>query len=274
MFRGARESTGPSLEAPINATLAGRLTAVGTVAAIVLTTAVGQSQEPAATPADQAARQALQHRATAAAPASRSLVRRPLHVFGPSALSVRRSIGVDPVKAKQRPRVHSRAAPPRVRERPARPVVRLARKRAVPHRPVASRIVPRAVAPRRAVARPVTRKVVRKVSRPAGNPVVRFAESQLGRPYVKGGTGRGGWDCSGLTRAAYARVGKRLAHKASRQHGAAVRRGQARPGDLVKWGDYHVGIYVGGGRVIHAPKPGDRVKRAPLWGSYRIVRVR
>lgn len=272
MFGGARESTGPSLEAPINASLAGRLTAVGTVAAIVLTTAVGQSQKPAAAPADQAASQALQRRATAVAPAARSLVRRPLHLAAPPAAW--RSIGVDTVQQRPRARVRVRTehAHPAVRVRPARSTPRVHRPRAVPHRSVASRIVPsRAVAPRRVVSRPVARKAVRPTQ---GNPVVRFAESQLGRPYVRGGTGRGGWDCSGLTRAAYARVGKRMPHKAARQHGRTVGRGQARPGDLVKWGDYHVGIYVGGGRVIHAPKPGDRVKRAALWGRYRIVRVR
>ncbi len=104
--------------------------------------------------------------------------------------------------------------------------------------------------------------------------MVRYAYAQIGRPYVGGGAGRAGSDCSGLTMRAFEQAGKRLPHRASEQHGAPVSRRAARPGDLVKWGEYHVGIYVGGGRVIHAPKPGDRVKRARLWGSYRIVRVR
>jgi cell wall-associated NlpC family hydrolase len=128
----------------------------------------------------------------------------------------------------------------------------------------------------RHVSRAVAHRTARRAVRPAAgaSAVVRFAYAQLGRPYVRNGEGRGGWDCSGLTKAAYARVGKRLAHKAARQTGRTVSRRQARPGDLVKWGSYHVGIYVGGGRVIHAPKPGDHVKRSRLWGSYRIVRVR
>lgn len=117
------------------------------------------------------------------------------------------------------------------------------------------------------------------LSRPAGRlgrgaaEVVAYAYDQLGRPYVRGGTGGDGFDCSGLTMRAYGRAGLRLPHRAAEQSGRAVSRSRARPGDLVKWGSHHVGVYVGGGYVIHAPKPGDHVKKARLWGNYRIVRV-
>lgn len=291
MFGGARESTGQSLEASINASLARRLTAVGAAAAIVVTTAAVSPSPGAPAAADQAAAQlALQRRVTADVPAARSLVRHPQRVMFPPApavrqvVAVRKSIPNEPVREKARPRARPRPVHARVqvRER-ARPVVRHHRPKAVPHRPravperstVSHRVPARAVAPRRAAARPVARHTARPArSARHGNPVVKFAESQLGRPYVRKGTGQRGWDCSGLTRAAFARIGKRMPHKAASQHGKALRRGQARPGDLVKWGNYHVGIYVGHGKVIHAPKPGDRVKRSPLWGSYRIVRVR
>jgi len=103
--------------------------------------------------------------------------------------------------------------------------------------------------------------------------VVSFAYAQLGKPYRYGAAGPGGFDCSGLTMRAFRRAGVRLPHKAAGQHGAAVSRRAARAGDLVKWGGWHVGVYVGDGWVIHAPKPGDRVKKSRLWGSYRIVRV-
>lgn len=103
--------------------------------------------------------------------------------------------------------------------------------------------------------------------------MVAYAYAQLGKPYRYGADGPGAFDCSGLTLAAYARAGRRLPHRAAAQHGRPVSRRAARPGDLVKWAGRHVGIYVGRGYVIHAPKPGDRVKRARLWGSYRIVRV-
>lgn len=76
----------------------------------------------------------------------------------------------------------------------------------------------------------------------------------------------------------YARVGVPLPHKAARQdeRGRPVARSGARAGDLVFWGGddaYHVAIYLGRGRVIHAPKPGDRVKVSRIWGSPSFVRV-
>lgn len=103
--------------------------------------------------------------------------------------------------------------------------------------------------------------------------MVAYAYAQLGRPYVFGASGGGGFDCSGLTMRAFARAGVRLVHKAAGQTGRTVGRSQARAGDLVKWGSSHVGVYVGDGYVIHAPKPGDHVKKSRLWGNYRIVRV-
>lgn len=103
--------------------------------------------------------------------------------------------------------------------------------------------------------------------------VVSYVYAQLGVPYRFGAAGRGAFDCSGLTMRAYARAGVRLAHKAAWQTGRVVPARLARPGDLVKWGDYHVGVYVGGGFVIHAPKPGDHVKKSHLWGSHRFVRL-
>lgn len=103
--------------------------------------------------------------------------------------------------------------------------------------------------------------------------VVAYAYAQLGKPYQFGAAGPDRFDCSGLTRSAYRLAGVRLPRRAAAQTGRPVPAGRARPGDLVKWGSYHVGVYVGAGWVIHAPKPGDRVKRARLWGRYRIVRV-
>jgi len=103
--------------------------------------------------------------------------------------------------------------------------------------------------------------------------VVAYAYGQLGAPYEYGAAGGGAFDCSGLTMRAFQRAGIRLPHRAAGQSGRPVSLSRARPGDLVKWGDYHVGVYVGHGYVIHAPKPGDHVKKARLWGNYRIVRV-
>jgi cell wall-associated NlpC family hydrolase len=124
----------------------------------------------------------------------------------------------------------------------------------------------------RAVSRTHTARFARRASG-RGAAVVAYAEAQLGRMYSFGGL-----DCSGLTKGAYARVGVSLPHKASQQdeHGSRESQSSARPGDLVFWGGddaYHVAVYIGGGRVIHAPGRGRRVQVAKVWGSPTYVRV-
>ena len=95
-----------------------------------------------------------------------------------------------------------------------------------------------------------------------------FAAAQLGTPYVWGGTGAGGFDCSGLVQAAYRAAGVALPRVAQDQFdaGPAVPAGSAvRPGDLVFFGTGpagvdHVGLYVGGGEMIDAPHTGALVR--------------
>lgn len=96
----------------------------------------------------------------------------------------------------------------------------------------------------------------------SGSSVVAYAQQYLGTPYAYGGTGPGGFDCSGFTMYVYAHFGVSLAHGATPQmnSGYAVSRGNLQPGDLVFFfGTYntssaasHVGIYVGNGQFIHA----------------------
>jgi cell wall-associated NlpC family hydrolase len=94
--------------------------------------------------------------------------------------------------------------------------------------------------------------------------VVKFAYNALGSPYVFGASGPGTYDCSGLTLAAYSQVGVSLPHSARRQfaQGPQVPRSDLMPGDLVYFYSdlHHVGIYIGGDKVIHAPQPGESVK--------------
>jgi peptidoglycan DL-endopeptidase CwlO len=97
--------------------------------------------------------------------------------------------------------------------------------------------------------------------------VVRFAYSVLGKPYVWAADGPGGYDCSGLTLAAWRTVGVSLPHNAAMQWNALphISRSALRPGDLVFYnGLGHVGLYVGGGRIIHAPTFGEVVKIASV----------
>jgi cell wall-associated NlpC family hydrolase len=92
---------------------------------------------------------------------------------------------------------------------------------------------------------------------------VRLARTQLGVPYVYGGASPGGFDCSGLVMWVYGRLGVALPHNAAALYsvGHRVSLARMRPGDLVFFhGLGHVGIYIGHGRMIHAPQTGERVE--------------
>ncbi|MGW2205681.1 NlpC/P60 family protein [Streptomyces sp. NPDC001774] len=94
------------------------------------------------------------------------------------------------------------------------------------------------------------------------------ARSAIGKPYVWGATGPSAFDCSGLMVWSYRQAGISLPRTsaAQRNAGRRVPLSQAQPGDLVTYrGDAsHVGIYAGGGQVIHAPYPGARVRYDPV----------
>jgi peptidoglycan DL-endopeptidase CwlO len=97
-----------------------------------------------------------------------------------------------------------------------------------------------------------------------------WAYEQLGKPYRYGGAGPRSFDCSGLTMRAFAAAGISLPHSAAAQQhsGRRVPLSQLQPGDLVFWGSpaYHVGIYVGGGRILDAPHTGTDVQIQGIWG--------
>jgi cell wall-associated NlpC family hydrolase len=143
------------------------------------------------------------------------------------------------------------------------------------HPPARTR--PRTRAGHRAEHRTVRHRAARAVAGGTGRLGVAFAyaAAQIGDPYVYGAARPGAWDCSGLTSAAYERIGIPLPHRAAEQarRGVAIPRSQARVGDLVVWGSHHVGLYAGHGRVLHAPRPGKRVQIAPIWGSPTYRRV-
>ncbi len=96
---------------------------------------------------------------------------------------------------------------------------------------------------------------------------VKFAYGALGTPYVWAGESSSGYDCSGLTKAAWGAAGVSLPHNAAEQWDAVshISRSQLQPGDLVFYLSLgHVAIYVGNGQVIHAPQAGEVVKLASV----------
>jgi cell wall-associated NlpC family hydrolase len=119
------------------------------------------------------------------------------------------------------------------------------------------------------------------VSVAVGHRAVQVAAAKRGAPYQWGAVGPHRFDCSGLTRWVYGRLGKRLPRTAAQQYAATrhVPASSRRPGDLVFFKTrsgyvHHVGIYAGAGTLWHAPKAGDRVRRARIWTKAWYGRVR
>jgi cell wall-associated NlpC family hydrolase len=108
-----------------------------------------------------------------------------------------------------------------------------------------------------------------------GHPeIVALAQRELGDPYVFAAAGPSAFDCSGLTMYCYAQIGIFMPHAATAQQqmSTPVPINALLPGDLVFFGgpgaSYHVGIYAGGGSMIHAPHTGDVVRYGSISGAW------
>jgi cell wall-associated NlpC family hydrolase len=107
------------------------------------------------------------------------------------------------------------------------------------------------------------------------NDLLAYAKQFVGTPYVWGGNSPLGFDCSGFVQYVYRHFGRELPRISYQQaQGKRISLDQAKVGDLVAWdtssrnnGADHIAIYAGNGMVIHAPKPGDRVKISKVWGN-------
>ncbi|MEU7648765.1 C40 family peptidase [Streptomyces huasconensis] len=109
-----------------------------------------------------------------------------------------------------------------------------------------------------------------------GQKAVAFATAQIGKPYVWGAEGPGSYDCSGLTSKAWAAAGRGIPRTSQEQWKQLphIDVKNMRPGDLIIYhaDASHVGMYVGNGAIVHAPRPGRDVTIAGA-GSMRILGV-
>jgi hypothetical protein len=111
-----------------------------------------------------------------------------------------------------------------------------------------------------------------------GDRAVRFAVEQLGKPYQWGAEGPAAYDCSGLTSEAWGHAGTPIP-RTSQEQWARLERiplGELRPGDLVVYFPEatHVALYLGDGMVVHAPRPGAKVKVSPIAANPVLGAVR
>jgi cell wall-associated NlpC family hydrolase len=119
-------------------------------------------------------------------------------------------------------------------------------------------------------------KEINREASERGKKAVAFATSQIGKPYVWGAEGPGSYDCSGLTSQAWAAAGRPIPRTSQEQWRQlphiAIK--DMRPGDLIIYhGDAsHVGMYIGDGAIVHAPRPGRNVTLAGA-GSMEILGV-
>lgn len=113
--------------------------------------------------------------------------------------------------------------------------------------------------------------------------VVDLARQFLGTPYVWGGASPGGFDCSGLLQYIFKQAGKTLPRVSADQARAGKRIGldALKPGDLIAWdnssrnnGADHIGVYIGGGRFIEAPRPGRNVQINDIYDAGNAWGVR
>ncbi len=102
-----------------------------------------------------------------------------------------------------------------------------------------------------------------------GQDIVNYAKQFQGVPYVWGGTSPSGFDCSGFVQYVYrnaAGINLPRVDVDQIKAGTPVSRNDLKPGDLISPHRGHIGIYIGNGKMIHAPQTGDVVKISDIYG--------
>lgn len=124
-----------------------------------------------------------------------------------------------------------------------------------------------------------TDHVLRYYSIDNGSDILEYAYQFIGYPYVWGASGPTAFDCSGFVYYVYKNTGTytgaRTTAAGYRSLATSITESDARPGDLVFFSNagrvHHIGIYIGNGQMIHAPKPGDSVKVATIYRDTDVV---
>ena len=107
---------------------------------------------------------------------------------------------------------------------------------------------------------------------------MRVALAQRGDPYRYGATGPNAFDCSGLTKFSYGRVGRTIPRTTDQQKAGlkAISKAGKRKGDIIIFVNggnaYHAGIYIGDNRIVHSSRSGTPVKIDRIWTSSYVVR--
>jgi len=118
-----------------------------------------------------------------------------------------------------------------------------------------------------------------KAAKERMGPALSYALAQVGKAYVFGAAGPDAFDCSGLTMAAWSQAGVSLPHSSSAQYnsGQHISESELQPGDLVFYYSpiSHVGMYIGGGKIVNALNPGAGVQVSglhdmPFSGAVRV----
>lgn len=128
---------------------------------------------------------------------------------------------------------------------------------------------PRLAAPSapKAAPRAVTKAVPRKSTTSQASMSAAYALAKIGLPYVYGATGPHAFDCSGLTQAAWHAAGVSIPRTAEAQWRGLRHVSSPQVGDIIVYrGGGHVGLYIGKGKIVEAPRPGASVRTAP-WRS-------
>lgn len=105
--------------------------------------------------------------------------------------------------------------------------------------------------------------------------VIAFALAQIGKRYQWAAAGPNAYDCSGLVMVAFSKIGLRLPHftGALINLGKQVSKSGLQKGDIVFPSSGHVGIYLGDGKMVHAPQPGESVKVSIVYAFYSARRL-